>query len=185
MVELPYRCVTCGVWHDERPTCFIMPLPDAVFGVPEAQRRKRVEAGSDQCILDGKHFFILGNLDIPVRGSEEPLRWSVWSTLSEANFQRASELWEAVGRESEPPYSGWLSNQIPGYTPTINIKALVYTQPVGVRPQIKVVEQGHPLTFDQESGISAERLDELVHAASHQPEAASPSAERKPWWKRW
>jgi hypothetical protein len=177
--------VTCGVWHDERPTCFIMSLPEAVFQMPEAQRKKRVEAGSDQYILDGKHFFILGNLDVPVRDSEEALRWSVWSTLSEANFRRASELWEAAGRESEPPYSGWLSNQIPGYPSTINIKALVQTRPVGVRPQIKVLEEGHPLAIDQETGISAERLDELIHAASHQPEGAPLSAERKPWWKRW
>ena len=144
-----------------------------------------MEAGSDQCILDGKHFFILGNLDVPVRGSEDMLRWSVWSTLSEANFKRAADLWETAGRESEPPYSGWLSNQIPGYPSTINIKALVHTQPVGVRPQIKVVEEDHPLATDQENGIDPARLDELIHVAWHQPEEATPATERKPWWKRW
>jgi hypothetical protein len=155
-----------------------------VFQLSEGQRRRRVEAGSDQCILDGKHFFILGNLDVPLRGSEEVLRWSVWSTLSEANFKRASELWEAAGREAEPPYFGWLSNQIPGYASTINIKALVHTQPVGVRPQIKVIEDDHPVATDQASGISRERFDELIHAAWEQPKEASSTAP-KPWWKLW
>jgi hypothetical protein len=180
-----YRCVTCGAWHDERPMCFIVPLPEAVLQIPERQRGTRVEAGSDQCILDGTHFFILGNLDVPVRGSQDALRWSVWSTLSEANFKRASELWETAGRESEPPYFGWLSNQIPGYPSTINVKALVHTQQVGVRPKIKVIEEGHPLAADQENGIGPERLDELVHAAWHQQEEAVPSGEPKRWWQLW
>jgi hypothetical protein len=144
-----------------------------------------VEAGSDQCILDGKHFFILGNLDVPVRGSEEVLRWSVWSTLSEANFKRAAELWQMAGRESEAPYFGWLSNQIPGYPSTINIKALVHTQQVNVRPQIKVIEEDHPLATDQQNGIGPERLDELVHAAWYQHDGTGPSGERKRWWKLW
>jgi len=108
----------------------------------------------------------------------------VWSTLSEANFKRATELWETAGREAEPPYFGWLSNQIPGYSSTINIKALVHTQPVGIRPQIKVIEEEHPLATDQASGISRERFEDLIHAAWHKPEEAA-SGERKPWWKPW
>jgi hypothetical protein len=171
-----YRCRSCGAWHEERPTCFIAPLPEAVFQIPEKERKGRVEASSDQCILDGKHFFILGNLDIPVRGSEELLRWTVWSTLSEANFRRAAELWETPGRESEPPYFGWLSNRIPGYSGTLHIKALVRTQAVGVRPLIEVVEEDHELTRDQREGIDESRLDALVHAA-WQPVAGEGAAD--------
>jgi len=162
-----YMCRSCGTWHDERPTCFIVPLPEAVLQIREAERDDRVESGSDQCILDGKHFFVLGNLDVPVQGSEQVLRWTVWSTLSETNFRRASQLWETAGRESEPAYFGWLSNHIPGYASTINIKALVHTQEVGVRPQIKVVEDGHQLTQEQREGIDDRRYDELIHAAWH------------------
>ena len=160
-----YTCRSCGTWHDERPTCFIVPLPEAVLQIPEPERMGRVDAGSDQCILDGKHFFILGNLDVPVRASKEVLRWSIWSTLSEANFRRSADLWETPGRESEPPYFGWLSNQIPGYPWTVNIRVLVRTQEVGVRPLIEVVEDGHQLAREQREGIDEPRLDELIHAA--------------------
>src|SRR5262245_17936552 len=122
-----YTCATCGVWHDERPTCFGAASPAVIARIPDDERRSRVEQSSDQCVLDGEHFFILGNLDLSVEGASEPLRWTVWTTLSPSNFRRASELWTTVGRESEPAYFGWLSNQIPGYGSTINLKTLVHT----------------------------------------------------------
>ncbi|HEY7502137.1 MAG TPA: DUF2199 domain-containing protein [Vicinamibacterales bacterium] len=162
-----YRCRTCGVWHHERPTCFGLDLPAAVAGLSEIEFRRRVERGSEQCVLDNKHFFILGNLDVPIRNSSEFIRWTVWSTLSEAHFMRSSELWNTTGRESEPPYFGWLSNQIPGYPSSINIKATVQTEPVGVRPTIRVIDEGHPLSVDQEHGITEERAEELIHLALH------------------
>jgi len=162
-----YQCHTCGIWHDERPTCFAAELPGVVAELPDIEFHRRVERGSDQCILDGQHFFVLGNLDVPIRDSSEFLRWTVWATLSEANFERSSDLWHAPGRESELPYFGWLSNQIPGYAPTVNIKTMVHTEPVGVRPRLRVIEEGHPLSVDQEKGVSEARAGELIHAALH------------------
>jgi hypothetical protein len=160
-----YFCSACGSFHPERPTCWNFDLPVVVAALSETEREQRVDMSSDQCILDGEHFFILGNLDVPIKNSSESLVWSAWSTLSKKNFERASELWEAAGRESEPPYFGWLSNQIPGYPDSVNIKALVHTQPVGIRPRIEVIEEDHPLREEQHSGISAARADAIIHAA--------------------
>lgn len=162
-----YRCIVCGARHDELPTCFIAPEPLNVGVLLDEERRTRLVQSSDQCVLDGEHFFILGNLDVPIIGRDEPFRWSVWTTLSEKNFLRASELWETSGRESEPPYFGWLSNEIPGYSTTINLKTLVHTQPVGIRPFIEIMEQEHALYEDQREGISMERAWGLIHAALH------------------
>jgi hypothetical protein len=114
-----------------------------VANLSDSERAKRVEHSSDQCVLDGEHVFILGNLDVPIRGSSEFLRWTVWSTLSQSNFEPAAELWQSDGRESEPPYFGWLSNQFPGYRASVNIKAQVLTEPVDVRPRFRVIEEGH------------------------------------------
>jgi hypothetical protein len=162
-----YKCRCCGIEHEERPTCFIADLPAVLADLSDEELAARVSRGSDQCILDDEHFFILGNLDVPILGSEEGMRWSVWTTLSRTNFERASDLWTTAGRESEPPYFGWLSNQIPGYPPSLNIKTVVHTQPVGIRPKIEVTEPGHPLEFDQKNGIPEERAAELIHAALH------------------
>ena len=162
-----YTCTTCGVWHDTRATCFISPVPNCIAALSDDETAARVDRSSDQCIFDGEHYFILGNLDVPVHGPDERIRWTVWTTLSAANFERANELWQTPGRESEPAYSCWLSNHIPGYPDTLSIRALVRTQPVGIRPQIEVVEDGHPLGRDQRDGIAPVRADELIHAALH------------------
>jgi len=162
-----YTCRTCGVWHDERPTCIGAEMPAAVAALAPAELDSRVERSSDQCILDGEHFFILGNLAVPIHGSETSMRWTVWTTLSRANFKRAADLWETPGRESEPPYFGWLSNQIPGYPPSVNIKLLVHTEAVGIRPRLEVIEDGHRLAVEQQQGIEEARVEELIHAAMH------------------
>src|SRR5689334_18630212 len=88
-----YRCVSCGQWHDARPTAFKFPLPDVVAALDDDQRTRRVELGEEQCILDDTRFFILGNLDLPVIGVSDVIRWTIWSTLSQADFERASDLW--------------------------------------------------------------------------------------------
>jgi len=160
-----YTCTTCGTYHEERPTCWKFAFPAVVADLTEAEFKSRVEHGSDQCVLDGEHFFVLANLDVPVQGSEEFLRWSVWGTLSKQDFERAAERWDRPGRESELPYFSWLSNQIPGYPPSVNIKALVHTAPVGLRFRIEVIEEGHQLRDEQRNGIARERADELIHAA--------------------
>lgn len=162
---MSYRCNSCGKLHAERPTCFISEWPTVVQHLSDIELARRTERSSDQCILDGKHFFILANLDVPIAGTTESLRWTVWSTLSEANFDRASDLWTTPGRESEPPYFGWLSNQIPGYVNTVNIRVRVHTQAVGIRPQLEVIEDAHPLVVDQAQGVTLVRADDLIHSA--------------------
>ena len=163
-----YRCEQCGVWHDERPMSFRAELPAIVATLGGSELSSRVERGSDQCILDREHFFILGNLDILVRGADDRLRWTVWTELTAKDFERASELWSKPGRETEPPYIGRLSNDIPGYPSSMDIRALVHTQPVGMRPTIEVIDERHPLAIDQHNGITEARADELIHAALHE-----------------
>lgn len=161
-----YVCASCGARHEQLPLCFLAPMPAHAAGIPEDDRPQRVELTSDQCVIDGENFFILGNLDIPIVGHDETVRWSVWSSLSAKNFERACDLWDAEGRESEPPYFGWLSTNIPGYPATLNLPLEVHTQPVGVRPLIIVAEQDHPLYREQSAGITWERACELSRAAT-------------------
>jgi hypothetical protein len=160
-----YQCHCCGAWHDERRTAFGLRMPAVVASLTDDERATRATLGSDQCVLDDEHFFILGNLELPVRDSTEVITWTVWSTLSEMNFERSSDLWHTEGRESEPPYFGWLSNSVPGYPDSLNIKVLVHTQPVGSRPKLEVIDESHRLYRDQREGIAAAWADELIHAA--------------------
>ena len=147
--------------------CFGPEAPAVWFDVPEDQRLHRAELSSDQCIIDGEHFFIRGRLEIPVHGLGVPFCWLVWVSLSTLNFERASELWQAHGRETEPPYFGWLSSVLPGYPNTLNLKSNVHTRPVGQRPFVELEPTDHPLALEQRHGISQERMRQIVERALH------------------
>ena len=179
-----YTCSCCGKQHVEPPNCFIAPLPVPVLSIAESDRSNRVEASSDLCILDGEHYFILGNIDVRVQDSADFIRWTMWTSLSQSNFARATGLWDTPGREGEPPYFGWLCSQVPGYESTLSLKTQVHTQAVGVRPLIEV-EPIHQLGLDQVNGITRQRCDALIHAAMATFPAAQEGSTPKPWWKVW
>lgn len=162
-----YLCNTCGEYHDELPMCFGPSAPDLWHSIPESERPERGELTSDQCVIDGKYFFVLGRIVIPVIDGPGPFVWLAWVSLSEANFLRTCELWEREGRESEPPYFGWLQSALPYKPTTLNLKTHVQTMPLGERPNIVLQLTTHPLSVEQHSGISMARVQQIVEAALH------------------
>lgn len=62
------------------------------------------------------------------------------------------------------PYFGWLQTRVPTYGNTLNIKTVAREEAVGVIPSIEVIEEGHPLTIDQQNGISFETAIKKVEA---------------------
>jgi hypothetical protein len=79
--------------------------------------------------------------------------WGVWVSLSHKSFERTRELWLQPGRESEPPQFGWLSVQLPFYPPILNLKTMVHTRRVGIRPYIELEAIDHPLAREQRSEL--------------------------------
>ena len=163
-----YICHTCGKHHDEAPMCYGAAAPAAWHGIPEHEREQRGVLSSDQCMIDEKYFFVLGRILIPVTGSDEPFVWLAWVSLSEQNFSRMSALWESEGRETEPPCFGWLQSALPGYaSSTLNLKTQVHTMPLGERPLIVVEATDHPLSLEQQFGISRARIQEIAETVLH------------------
>ncbi|HEX8683331.1 MAG TPA: DUF2199 domain-containing protein [Ardenticatenaceae bacterium] len=162
-----YTCRTCGQYHEGLPLSYGADAPYIWFDIPEEERDQRAFLSSDQCVIDERYFFIVGNLEIPIIGSDEIFSWTVWVSLSESNFERAAELWHEEGRESEPPYLGWLSTSLPVYPPTLNLKTLVHTRPVGERPFIEVEPTDHPLAVEQREGITWEGIQEIAEQLLH------------------
>src|SRR5207248_5640632 len=114
----------------------------------------------------GEPFFIVGNLEIPVIGHAEHFSWDVWVSLSKDNFKRAYQLWTTPGRESEPPYFGWLSTRLPGYPDTLHLKTHVHTREVGRRPRVELEPTDHPLAVEQRAGIIPDGIDSLHYPAT-------------------
>jgi len=162
-----YICTTCGKQHDELPMCFGSEAPALWQSIPENERAERGELSSDQCVIDGKHFFVLGRILIPVNDGPGPFIWLAWVSLSEANFLRTCELWESEGRESEPPYFGWLQSSLPYEPTTLSLKTQLQTMPLGERPNIVLERTSHPLSIEQHTGISMARVQQIAETALH------------------
>ena len=135
--------------------------------VAPEERDARIQLSSDQCIIDGEHFFVRGVLEIPVLETGDVFAWGVWVSLSKTNFDRMHELWQTPGRENEPAYFGWLSTEVPGYPSTLNLKTRVHTRGVGLRPRIELEATDHPLSVEQREGIAMARVRQIVEEQWH------------------
>ena len=164
-----FVCKTCGAFHEDMPRLLTVAAPAAWEALPEAERTRRALLTADQCVIDDAFFFILGRLELPVLDGGEPFTWMTWVSVSEGHFLRASQLWQAAGREAEPPYFAWVQSSLPYPAPTLNLKADLLTQPVGQRPKVMLQATDHPLYREQKSGISVERVQEIVEAILHRP----------------
>lgn len=162
-----FNCSTCGQYHAVLPMCFGQSAPALWLQMSESERSKRGALSSDQCVIDEKHYFVLGRIILPVLDGPQPFCWLAWVSLSERNFLRACELWDSAGRESEPPYFGWLQSALPYSPPTLSLKTQVHTQPLGERPLIELEPTDHPLSIEQQRGITLARVREIAEAALH------------------
>lgn len=67
------------------PMCFGGGSPASLM-VPENEYDGRVVENADQCIVDGKHFFVRGYIELPIIDMGEVFIWSVWVSLSEQSY---------------------------------------------------------------------------------------------------
>lgn len=157
-----YRCKTCNELHD---------ISDLTLGAhaPDHWEDDRhsddvdSELTDDQCVIEGRDFFIRGCLDIPLADDNDYFRWGVWTTLSEENFQSITKKWNKRSRTKLGPHFGWLSTTVPGYPDTLNLKTLVHHQPPGIRPQVEILECDHILYEHFSQGVPIDFLMPILH----------------------
>jgi hypothetical protein len=165
-----YVCTSCQERHPGPPLSYFFPAPAHYYAVPESECEARCDLQSDTCVVDGEHFYILGNVELALLDGEGHFAWTVWSSLSTENFKRTVSLWTASGRESEPPYFGWFATSLPHalYPETANLKVHVHTGPVGSRPTLELEPTEHPLAVEQRTGITMARVREFDTIIRHQ-----------------
>ncbi|SCF08781.1 hypothetical protein GA0074695_3377 [Micromonospora viridifaciens] len=161
-----YDCGTCGSRHEDLPLSYRTRAP--VYWSEELAADEGSELTGDLCIIRGEHFFVQGNLDIPLLDAEGSFSWGVWVSLSAANFGRTVSLWETPGREAEPHHFGWLSTELPVYEPsTVNLKTHVHTRPVGEKPLVEVEPTDHPLAVAQRTGMTMADVQRIAEQLLH------------------
>jgi hypothetical protein len=165
-----FRCHHCGKWHEGLPMSWNFEAPLYWNPLDASIKTGDSELTSDLCVINREHFFIKGNLEMRVTDRDSVFSFSIWTSLSAANFERVDELWRDPVRVNEPPYFGWLSNNIPGYPETLNLKTHVHSRSVGIRPFVELEPTDHPLAVEQKSGITLARVAELaaffIHASA-------------------
>jgi hypothetical protein len=160
-----FKCSKCDKWHEGIPDVgYDRPL--YASEVPEVERKRRVFLTSDLCIVDNEHFFIRCILLIPVKGIDTEFGWGVWSTLSKPNFERYRKHYGEDMSRWEPMF-GYLSNRLPEYPDTLNLKLSVQTRARGDRPKVTLEPTDHLLAADQREGMDLELALKIVDLFLH------------------
>jgi hypothetical protein len=116
---------------------------------------------SDTCIIDREHHFIRGVIEIPVHDFAQRFGFGVWVSQKRENF-----LTYVRNPDSTDigPFFGWLCTRIACYPEeTLLLKTRAHFRGAGLRPAIEVEPTHHPLSVDQQKGISLARAWEFVH----------------------
>jgi hypothetical protein len=163
---LGFACSVCKQWHDGLPLDWAFDSPIYWEQLAEDERSKSF-LNFDFCEIDDRDFFVRGIIAIPIVGTEELFMWGVWVSLSKRHFKRMIEVWNSPEIIGEPRYFGWLSNKIPIYPNTVNLKANVYSKDVKHRPFIELEASDHPLALEQRTGITYKRVEEISALMTH------------------
>ena len=161
-----FRCATCDEIHTGMPT-FGASAPLSYYCIPQEERATRCQLGSDDCVIDGREFYVRGCIEIPVHGAEESFAWGVWVSLSEASYEQWRQCFHEAHRSDVGPFFGWLNAALQPYPDTVNLKTYVHLLDHGIRPYIELEPTDYPLAVEQRNGISAERLAEIYAMMIH------------------
>ena len=71
-------------------------------------------------------------------------------------------MWNDPSRKDNEPYFGWLQTIVPTYQNTLSIKTRAFENNAGLIPTIEVIEDLHPLRYDQQNGITFKTALEKV-----------------------
>lgn len=161
-----FKCSSCGNIHEGSPS-FAFKAPDPYLEQTEAVKAEG-KLGSDLCHYqdeDGMHYFIRVILEVPIHGIKEPFLWGVWVSVSEENYRRYCDTYDAP--DINDCYFGWFCNYLPYYPNTYALKTEVHPQQDGQRPIITLHQCEHELALDFESGISIKKAQEIAEKCIH------------------
>lgn len=159
MESTRFRCSVCGKDHDGLPD-IAADKPDQWWGIPAAERKRRIKLTGDTCIIDDEDF-IRGVIEIPMHDYPEYFGFGVWVSQKPENFRT---YLRRPNTSRIGPFFGWLCTRIAFYTPsTLMLKTRAHFRGRGLRPTIELEPTDHPLSVDQRDGISLDKALEMVH----------------------
>jgi hypothetical protein len=161
-----FECEICGEWHDGVPV-LNAPAPLYYYSIPAEERSVRCELTASTCIVDNRHFFVKGYIELAIKGGSEIFKLGVWVSLKQQDFDKFIEQLSCDNRSTHGPYFGWLSAYLKTYPDSENLKTRVHLLDNSLEPYIELEPTCHPLAVQQRDGISVQRLAQLLSAYSH------------------
>jgi hypothetical protein len=158
--KLRWKCATCSEWHSG--------IADSGYSSPspwdaEYEGKEGCYLDEDWCAIENEYFFVRGILHIPIRGTDKTFGFGVWGSLSEENNEQLVEMDENPEKVNLPPMFSWLSNNLPGYPDTMNLKMSCIAQEVGKRPFFELdPDQDHPLVMQYRNGITPSEVKQYM-----------------------
>ena len=138
-----------------------MDRPAPWWDVAEEERERRIRLTSDTCEIDEEHFFIRGVIEIPVHEDPGGFGFGVWVSQKRENYETYLEHYDSA---EIGPFFGWLCTRISYYEEdTMLLKTMAHFRGDGLRPAIVLEPSAHPLSIDQQEGISLRKAWEIVH----------------------
>jgi hypothetical protein len=163
-LEKTWFCAACSETHESVP--FTLCISRPASWTSEAAQHPQSELLEEQCVIGGERFFLHALILLPVTDAAEDLQWRVWVEVAEDDFLSRCARWFIQGRETDPPVSAQLAVGLPGYDDsTLGVPGALQDRAVGIRPIFTVSAAGHPLSRDQQRGITTERVIEFARAS--------------------
>lgn len=171
---LRWKCHSCDEWHSGPCLDFSYDAP--IYWLEEhekanrrasllprwSKKRRNTFLDDDYCAIGDRDFFVRGILHLPIIGAAETFRWGIWGSLSRENFELLLKMRDDARRTELPAMFSWLSNQIPEYPDTLNLKIYARIQELGSRPHFRLELTDHPLSQEYHKGITPERVKEIM-----------------------
>jgi hypothetical protein len=174
LTGLRWKCGSCDEWHTG-------PCLDFGYDAPVYWRTRDEDAdrdsnspptntdawqgtflSDDYCSIENRDLFVRGNIHLPIIGTNETFRWGVWGSLSRENFEQLMKMEDDPKRVELPAMFSWLSNRLPEYPDTLNLKMYAHIQKPHLRPHFELEATPHPLSQEYHHGITAERVKEIM-----------------------
>jgi hypothetical protein len=163
-----FRCGGCEGEHVGPPLAYGAAAP---YGWERSLDDFEGVLSGEQAVLfnDGLPFawFMKGNIEIPIRETDEVFVWTVWVSLSGQSFDACVERWDAPDRADDPARFGWLWTELPVYATCFQLKTMMHTRAPGIRPYIEVEPTDHPLAVEQHHGVTMSRVEAIASTLLH------------------
>lgn len=157
-----YECGVCGKFHAGLPMDMAYKNPANFFKIPPNERSARINSTDDICVIDNKEFYIRGILPIPVIDSNDEFRWGVWARVEEDDFKNYLQYWDGHIPKNAPSLNGYLSGGIKDYPDSDMVEVQIHLQPDDQRPIFRALSSEHQLGFDQQNGVTMEKVHSFV-----------------------